>query len=400
VDLSRYIVEAVTLEGHSYRDVAAALGVSKSLVAKTIARYRSGGYQALAPRSKTPHRTPHKTPQVLEDQIIQLRKELSEAGFDAGAATIQIHLGREGLTAPSISSIWRALRRRGFVVPEPHKRPRSSWNTFEAQLPNECWQTDVTHWRLADDTEVEILNFLDDHSRLVVSSRVFAIVSSPDVVRVFNRAAKAWGFPGAVLSDNGSIYTAWHRGGTTVFELELMSLGIEFRHSRPWHPQTCGKVERFHQTLKRFLAKQPPARTIPELQTQIDRFVAYYNTRRPNQAIGRRTPREAFDARDKARPTGTGIDIGQGVRVRQDRIHDNGKLTLRHGGKLHHIGVGRDYRGIRVLMLIKGLDVRVVAQGTGELLRQLTLDPTKIYQGTGKPPGPPKGRPLGPKKKR
>jgi transposase InsO family protein len=342
--LARYVVEAVVLEGRSYREVARAHGVSKSWVAKVVGRFRVGGYPAIEPRSRAPKRIPHRTPDELEDRIIALRKELTDLGVDAGAQTIHYHLGNHHEQVPSVSTIWRVLRRRGFVVPQPHKRPRSSWVRFEAQLPNQCWQSDVTHWRLADGTEVEIVNFLDDHSRLVVASRAGPATTAARVVQVFRTACEQWGSPASVLTDNGCVYTAWHRGGSNAMQTELAARGIAFKHSRPYHPQTCGKVERFHQTLKAFLAKQPQAASIRELQAQIDRFVAYYNEVRPHRARGRMTPRAAFEARDKARPTGVNIQIGAGVRVRMDRIDKNGKVTLRHRTRLHHIGVGHAHR--------------------------------------------------------
>ncbi len=382
MELARYVVEAVVVEGRSYREVARAHGVSKSWVGKLVARYRQGGYEAIAPRSRAAKRIPHRTPDALEDVICALRKELTDLGVDAGAATIAYHLGRRHGRVPSISTIWRVLRRRGFVVPQPHKRPRSSWIRFEATLPNECWQSDVTHWHLADGTEVEIVNFLDDHSRVAVASRVLQVATAPKVLEIFGEAGKTWGLPAALLTDNGCVYTTWHRGGPNVMQTELLHLGIDYRHSRPYHPQTCGKVERFHRTLKRWLARQPKARTIGELQVQVDRFVAYYNEVRPHRARGRTTPRSAFEARDKARPSGPKIRVGASVRVRRDRIDKNGKVTLRHRTRLHHIGVGHAHKGKRVIMLVDGLDVRVVSDD-GELLRHLTLDPSRDYQPQG-----------------
>jgi hypothetical protein len=165
-------------------------------------------------------------------------------------------------------------------------------------------------------------------------------------------------------------------------QTELLSLGIDYRHSRPYHPQTCGKVERFHQTLKAYLAKQDPAETIRALQAQIDRFVAYYNEIRPHQSFGRRPSIAAFEARDKARPSGPRIRVGASVRVRRDRIDKGGKVTLRHGTRLHHIGVGHAHKGKRVILLVHGLDVRVISLD-GELLRHLTLDPSRDYQPQG-----------------
>jgi transposase InsO family protein len=211
MDLARYVVEAVVLEGRSYREVAAAHGVSKSYVGKVVARFCSGGYDAIEPRSRAPKRIPHRTPEELEDEIVELRKELMELGVDAGALTIHYHLCQRQARVPSVSTIWRVLRRRGFVVPQPHKRPRSSWIRFEAQLPNECWQSDVTHWRLGDGTEVEIVNFIDDHSRLAVASRAIRVATAPAVLEVFRSAGARWGFPAALLTDNGCVYTTWHR---------------------------------------------------------------------------------------------------------------------------------------------------------------------------------------------
>jgi hypothetical protein len=163
--------------------------------------------------------------------------------------------------------------------------------------------------------------------------------------------------------------------------MALLALGIASRHSRPYHPQTCGKVERFHQTLKKFLAKQEPATTRRQLQAQLDRFVEYYNEIRPHRAIGRRTPTKAFFARQHSGPRGPKIDC-TGYKVRTDRVDKKGAVTLRYKGKLHHIGVGAAYKGWRVVMLIAGLDVQVIGFD-GSPLRHLTLDPTKNYQPMG-----------------
>jgi transposase InsO family protein len=379
MDLARYVVDAVVLEGRSYREVARAHGVSKSYVGKLVRRFREGGYETLGPRSRAPKRIPHRTADAIEDEIVALRKELGEIGVDAGAITIAYHLGLRHERVPAISTIWRVLRRRGFVVPQPHKRPRSSWIRFEAQLPNECWQSDVTHWHLGDGREVEIVNFLDDHSRMAVGSRVLAVATAPTVLEVFRAAGARWGFPAALLTDNGCVYTTWHRGGPNVMQTELLAMGIDYRHSRPYHPQTCGKVERFHQTMKGFLARQPKATSIEELQRQVDHFVAYYNDVRPHRATGRRPPKVAFEARDRARPSGPRIHVGRGVRVRRDRISQAGNVTLRHASRLFHIGVGHAHDGKRVTLLIDGLDVRVISMD-GELLRHLTLDPSRDYQ--------------------
>jgi transposase InsO family protein len=378
MQLARYVVDAVVVEGRSVRAVARAHGVSKSWVAELVRRYRQGGYEALEPRSKRPHRVPRRTPDSVEDEIVRLRKWLGEEGLDAGPETIAWHLRRRGVPSPSVSTIWRVLVRRGFVTPEPKKRPVSSYVTFAAALPNECWQSDVTHWALADGSDVEILNFEDDHSRLCLASRAFRTTTGHAVVDVFAAAGATWGYPASVLTDNGAVYNAASRKGTTLFELELERLGIVYKHSRPYHPQTCGKVERFHQTLKRYLARQRPARSLRVLQGQIDRFVELYNRERPHRAVGRRTPMEAYLARDKARP---GVPLGTThFRVRNDKVDGAGKVTLRYDSKFVHIGLGRRFSGTPIRLYVADRDVRVFTVD-GELLRHLEIDPGRRYQG-------------------
>jgi transposase InsO family protein len=353
--------------------------VHRSWLYKLLARYRREGEAGLDPRSKRPHRSPQRISDLYEDEIVALRKELLDRGVDAGAATIHTHLTRRhGTAVPSEPTIWRVLKARGFVTPQPHKRPKSSYIRFTAELPNECWQADVTHVELADGTAVEVLNVIDDHSRLCVESRVFQTTKSSDVVRSLHRGAEKWGFPTAFLTDNGAIFTASYQGGVGAMESELLALGIETRHSRPYHPQTCGKVERFHQTMKKFLAAQDPPETKRQVQAQVDRFVSYYNDVRPHRSIGRRTPAQAFAARERAFPHRPLIDAA-GYRVRRDKVDAQGRVTLRYKGRLHHIGVGRAYRGWRVVLLVAGREVRVLGID-GSPLRRLTLDPTKDYQ--------------------
>jgi len=377
MDMGRYLVEAHRREGRSVAELAAAHGVHRSWLYKLLARYRAEGEAGLAPRSRRPRTSPSAIPIELEDEVVFLRKTLSEEGLDAGAVTIHWHLSRNHDTVPSVSSIWRILKRRGFVVPQPKKRPRSSFIRFEAELPNETWQSDMTHWSIADEAPVEIVNIIDDHSRLCVASVAVAVTRATDVAEIFLAAAQRYGTPASVLSDNGCIYTAKHRGGKVMMETLLETLGVAYKHSRPYHPQTCGKVERFHQTLKKFLAKQRPAIDLTGLQAQLDRFVAYYNEARPHRALGRRTPREVFDAKVKAHPAGNVPDTH--FRVRHDRVDKTGCVTLRYQSRLRHIGIGRAHKGQRVLLLVADRDVRVVSQD-GELIRQLVIDPARDYQ--------------------
>jgi transposase InsO family protein len=382
--MARLVVTAVMVEGRSKSEVARDYGVSRRWVVTLVQRFVAEGEAGLEPRSRRPRSSPQRIAEAIEDQIVALRKELDDAGHDSGAQTIAAHLERRQGHSPGVSTIWRVLVRRGFVTPQPHKRPKSSFVRFCAEQPNERWQVDLTHWALADGSGVEILNIIDDHSRVAVASVARRSFKADDVVACFSRAAARYGLPAQMLSDNAAVFTGIPRGGGRVaLELELASRGISFRHSRPYHPQTCGKVERFHQTLKRWLARQRSASSLRGLQGQLDCFADYYNTRRPHRALGRRTPAEAFAARPKAGPTGQPVTDGH-FRVRHDRIDSGGRITLRHDSKLHHIGLGRRYAGIRVLVLVHDLHVRVLSE-RGELIRELTLDPSRDYQPRPKP---------------
>jgi transposase InsO family protein len=380
MSLGRLVVTAVRQLGRTKSEVARDYGVSRRWVHELIKRFDAEGAAGLEPRSRRPLKSPHQTPVGLEDEIVELRKTLAEQGLDAGAHTICFHLAERHGRAPAPSTVWRILTRRGFVVPQPQKRPRSSFIRFEADQRNERWQADITHWELAGGNGVEILNIVDDHSRLLVASDVRRTTKGGDVVASFHKAAGRHEFPASILTDNAAVFTGAPRGGgRCAIEIELDALSIAFRHSTPNHPQTCGKVERFHQTEKRWLRKQPSAVDIEELQARLDWFRGYYNTHRPHRALGRRTPLMAFEARPRAGPSRPGFVVPAHYRVRRDRIDSSGKITLRYKSRLHHIGMGRRYARVRVLVLVADLHVRVLSED-GKLLRDLTLDPDRNYQ--------------------
>jgi transposase InsO family protein len=381
--LGRYVVDAIVLEGRSPSELARTHHLSRSWIYELVSRYRQGGYAALEPRSRRPRSCAHQVGPQVQTLVLKLRRDLAAAGHDAGAQTIAHHLARRlKRTVPSVTTIWRILSRHGLITPQPHKRPRSSFTRFAAQLPNELWQTDATHWLLGDGTTVEILNLIDDHSRLALASVAFPTVKAADVVELFFTAASAYGLPAALLSDNGAVFSGGSRGGTVLLESELARLGIRCIHSTPYHPQTCGKVERFHQTQKRFLAKQLPAESIAHLQLLLDSFRTYYNQRRPHRALGLRTPLVAFNARLRARPEL--VPVTTRFRVRHDKVDSCGRVTLRYQSQLRHIYIGRAHKGETIRLLIAEPNVRIV-RDDGRLLRELTLDPSRRYFGAPTP---------------
>ena len=365
---------------------AAKYGYSRQHLHRLLARYRQGGLDAVDPRSRAPRNPGNAVSQEIRDLVVGLRLQLATEGLDAGPLTIAWHLGEQGHHAPSTSTIRRILHQAGLIVPEPRKRPRSSYRRFEASQPNECWQSDFTHWRLAEGTDTEILNWLDDHSRFLVSCTAHAPVTGDIVVDTFLTASNTHGLPAATLTDNGRVYTARFGGGKNAFEYLLTALHIKQKNGSANHPQTQGKVERLHQTQKRWLAQQPPAATLAQLQTQLDRFREIYNTQRPHRALDRRTPAAAYAALPKAIPAGQ-HSAGH-YRLRYDRVDTWGKVSLRRAGKMHHLGVGYAHRGTRILAIADQATVTVIALKTGEILSTHDIDPAKTYwRNTQRAPG-------------
>jgi transposase InsO family protein len=289
----------------------------------------------------------------------------------------------------------RHLVAAGLVIAEPKKRPRSSYLRFEAEQPNETWQSDFTHYRLATGTDTEILTWLDDCSRYALSITAHHRVTGPIVLATFRQAVAEHGIPASTLTDNGMVFTTrlsqGKKGAGTRngFETELRRLNVVQKNGRPNHPTTQGKVERFQQTMKKWLRAQPvQPRTIAELQTCLDRFVEEYNHRRPHRSLPHRaTPATVYTSRPKATPADD-RDEDTHDRVRYDKVDKAGKITWRYQGQMYSIGIGRTHTGTRVIVLAQDLDIRIIDAATGELLRELVIDPTKDYQATGAPKGP------------
>ena len=391
---ARLVITAVVVEGRPVAQVATAYAVSRQWIYKLLARYRSEGEAAFDPRSRRPHSQPTAIPAATVGLIIRLRHQLARQGLDAGSHTIAWHLAEQHQLTVSEATIWRILKAAGLIIPEPKKKPKTAYICFAAEQPNQMWQVDFTHYRLTrpdgrPGVDAEILCFLDDHSRYALSVTCHRSVTGPAVVAAFREAVADQGIPASVLSDNGMVFTTRFAGGRTGrdtingFSALLRDLGVTQKHSKPNHPTTCGKVERFHQTLKKWLKAQPrQPQTVAELQALCDEFLSYYNTQRPHRSLNRRTPLAAYQARPKATPTGSTPAQPQ-PRVRRDVVDTGGTLTLRHAGRLHHIGVGRTHARTPILMLINGCDIRIIHATTGELIRELILNPAVDYQTRG-----------------
>jgi transposase InsO family protein len=374
---AKVIVLCVVHQGLTKAEAARRYNVSWQWVHTLVTRYEQGGIDALEPHSRRPAANPRSTPPATQQRIIELRQQLDADGLDAGPITIAHHLGIEGITAPSTSTIRRILHTAGLITPAPKKRPRSSLHRFAADQPNECWQSDFTHWRLADGTDVEIINWLDDHSRMLLSITAFTRVNGDDVVNTFAENINTYGPPAATLTDNGSVYTSRFTGGRNAFEYLLAILRITQKNGHPGHPQTQGKIERFHQTLKKWLTRQQRAHTLTELQTQLTRFQQIYNHQRPHRALAGLTPATAYQATPKATPRGT--PTSDHYRIRLDHIDNGGKVSLRRAGRMHHLGIGAHHRSTPILILIDATTATVTNRTTGEILSEHHIEPTKTY---------------------
>jgi transposase InsO family protein len=361
--------------------LSAGLGITPKTFYKWADRYRVEGLAGLEERSRKPHRSPHQISPTIEDTIVELRKRLADRGEDHGPDAIQWHLAQDKTARPpSEATIWRALVRRGFITPEPRKRPKSSWRRFEAAAPNECWQIDATHWVLASGTVVEIINIIDDHSRVLAASHAVRSATSNAAWNAFVSGVGRLGLPRGCLSDNGVIFSGKLRGFEVYFEAQLRAAGVHPITARPYHPQTCGKVERFHQTLKKWLrARRRQLRTIAQLQAALDEFRDYYNHHRPHRGIHRQIPWERFTVTAAApAPTATLPSPPQTLHATTD---DRGVVTA--GRWRIHIGVDHAAQPVTVLLHRTHADLFI----HDRLVRSLELDADRRYQPSGLPRG-------------
>jgi transposase InsO family protein len=366
----------------------ATAGVSRTLFYKLLTRYEADGTAGLERRSRRPHTSPNQTSARVEDVVVELRKELADAGLDHGATTIQWHLGRrDDLVGevPSVATIHRILERRGQIIGQPHKRPKSSWKRFEAPAPNEWWQIDSMDWTIATGV-VKVFNIIDDHSRVATRSRAVNEATSVEAWTTFCEAAQAFSLPAGCLSDNGLAFSGKLRGFEVFFETSLRDAGIRPITGRAYHPQTTGKVERFQQTLKKWLRKQRLANNLVELQTQLDAFVHIYNHQRPHQGIGRQIPIDRFRATSASTPADHPLEHP----TFPDKIRRT--ATVNRVGNVRidgfTINVGRRYAEHDAIIFFDDHDHATVFINNN-VARHLTIDRTRKYQPCANPKQPP-----------
>lgn len=342
-------------------------------------RFEDEGENGLEPRSRAPKHVANKTPVDVEDAIVRIRKELDDEGLDAGAQTIRVHLQNalsELRSVPSASTIWRILSARGLVKADPSKRPAKKYKRFAAERANELWQIDGTDYLLADERTVKIINVIDDGSRYCPASQAHPSESAEAAWSTLCAGFADTAMPARVLSDNAKAFTA-------LLE-PLAALGINKTASRPYHPQTCGKVERFHQTQAKWLAARPPAATIEQLQALLDQFRHIYNHHRPHRAIGRNTPAAQWAAMPKTGPADRPLQLAATTTIHHSTVSKHGLAAA--GPYL--ISIGNKHAGNHATTIITTTraDLFIDHHHT----RTLTIDPARRVQPLHPRPGRPR----------
>ena len=349
-------------------------GVSTWLFYNLRRRHAISGDVALEPLSRAPKRVANKLPEAVGDRIVLVRKQLADDGLDNGPATIRFHLQRLDGWSPSEATIWRVLKHRGFITPEPRKAPKHAYRRFAAERANECWQIDATKWSLADGTTIEIINVIDDCTRVLIASVAVPTCTTANSWDTLSLGAQRWGWPERVLSDNGRAFRGANDHGGLL--PALAALGIQDRHSRPYHPQTCGKVERFHDTLKKHLTTRDPPATLAALQADLDRFTDRYNHHRPHRAVGRRFPADVWHATPRSGPASH--PLGTPTTTSTTVVSADGRISI---ASRTRITIGTAHAGHTATTVITGHHAHVFING--RLVRQLTINPNTRDQPKG-----------------
>lgn len=361
----------------SVSEVCRRLGISRDTFYRYRSRREADGFAGLLPRSTRPRSSPNQTPPGVVEAILEQRARLMAQGWDHGARSIHARLQRAGVAVPSARTVHRVLVREGLIEPAPAKRPRSSFKRFENPSPNGCWQLDGTEWVLANGERVCILRLIDDHSRLILASRAAPAENTIEAWALMETALARHGRPVMLLSDGGSAFTSRRTtGGVSVFEQHLRDQGINPVVSSPRHPQTCGKKERDWQPLKRWLAAQPSAKDLEELQRLLDAYDLLFNTDRPHQALDGATPAEQYVASAKAVPALGPLPAP--VSHTDRRVGASGTVDL---GNRFRIRLGHQWTGATVTVVRDDLEVAIVHEG--QLIKRLTIDTTRLAQPSG-----------------
>jgi transposase InsO family protein len=362
--------------GETVAEICRRYGISRQTYYRYRKRYLAQGLEGLEDRDRTPHRCPAQIDPELETAICRLRTDHPRWG----ARRIRAELSRAGTAPPAISTIHQVLRRNHLVALQPPRRPKAS-KRFVREVSNDLWQIDATEVRLSSRKKAYVLDTIDDHSRLLLAALAASGPTGDAAWDCFEEAASRYGLPRQVLSDNGLCFTGRLHGTQVAFERSLGELGVQLINAGPYHPQTLGKLERFHRTLKEWLFDEGPAEDLPHLQELLDAFRHHYNTERPHQGIGDLTPSERFDGQpipDRPRrppPLETLTEPAYPERSILRSVSPRGTI----GWRGHQVQVGARWIGATVRVVPVGQLIHVYWGET--LVRVLAPDPNTNYIG-------------------
>jgi transposase InsO family protein len=369
--------------GESIAEVCARHGISRASFYRYRRRYLEQGTAGLEPRSRRPRSSPAQIDPALEARIIELRTRHRRWG----ARRIHAELARAGSEPPAVSTIHRALRRNHLVAPQPPRRPQAS-RRFERELPNDLWQIDGTQLRLAGGKPAWVVDVLDDHARFLLAAIACERPTGEAAWACFLSASSAYGLPRQLLSDNHSSFTGRLLGITVAFERKLAEIGVELINAAPAHPQTLGKLERFHRTLKEWLADEGPSSDLEHLQLLLDRFRSHYNDERPHQGIGNQTPAERYlPAPLPSAPLGE-LQLAEQRKSPPYAPHSVTRKVWPTGVVAYDglaLTLGRRWAGATVRIVEVGELIHVYLGD--ELIRVVAPDRSRRYQSLGKRPG-------------
>ncbi len=371
-ELRREVLLEAQRTGEPIAAICQRFGISRATYYRYRRRYLRDGLEGLEDRSRRPNHMPGRMDPQIEIEICQMRK----AHPRWGARRIHAELQRRDIKPPAVSSIHQALRRNHLVADQPPRRPKA-FTRFQRDISNDLWQIDATRVSLASSKKVWVIDMIDDHSRYLLSA-IAAVAPTGDAAwDCFEEAASRYGLPRQVLSDNGLCFTGRLHGMEVEFERGLKELDVELINSGPYHPQTLGKLERFHKTLKLWLIDEGPAQDLVHLQELLDGFRHHYNNERPHQGIDNLTPVERYRyvSPTVEGPVSTGVDDnGEPTyppRAIVRKVSSIGNLGYRNT----QINIGNRFAGARVRVIEVG-DLTHIYWGE-ELVRVLKVDPAR-----------------------
>lgn len=320
-------------EGANIRQLCRRFGISRKTGYKWIWRYRRMGETGLQDKSKRPHRSPRQTSSKMELAVLALR----DKHVAWGGRKIHNRLLRLGIENPPSGSTITAILRRHDRIDPSESGKHAAWQRFEHEEPNRLWQMDFKGHFAMEKGRCHPLTALDDHSRFNLCLQACENERGDTVEKKLSDVFRVYGLPETLLMDNGAPWGSYEDRGLTRLAVWLIRLGVRVCHGRPYHPQTQGKEERFHRTLKAEALGQRVFRDLAHCQKRFDEWRMVYNLERPHESLGMKTPAERYRPSSRSFPESLpAIEYGPDDIVR--KCQGKGEISFKN--KIFKIGKG------------------------------------------------------------